>query len=49
MTSAKAVPQECMDFERVMIYPMDRDKRTRHEPYITLQRPDVHYEAESWD
>lgn len=49
MTSAKRMPQEDLDFERIVIYPRDLDRRTRHKLYMALRRLGVHFEAGLWD
>ena len=49
MTSTKSVPQEYMDLERIVIYPRDLDRKTRHQLYLALKRLGVHFEAGFWD
>ena len=49
MASAKKMPQEDLDFERVVIYPRDLDVKTRHKLWLALKRLGIRFEAGIWD
>lgn len=48
MASAKQMPQEDLDVERIVIYPRDLDKETRQKLWMALRELGVKFEAGYW-
>lgn len=47
--STASLPQDDLDFERIVIYPRDLDAKTRHRLYSMLRKLGIRFEAGYWD